>query len=568
MRRLGFLLLFLAIVFMIVYVVIPGGPRIPERGVLVVELGGEIEEEPPADPIAQLTAVGWALPTVILQLEKAAADERVVGILLHIRPLSIGFARIQELRDSIVRAREADVHVAALLDMATLNSTRELYLASAASEVYVVPGFMGPFAGIAGEYLFMGELMDKVGIEFEYERVGEYKSAPETFSEREMSAPARRMMSDLLDTLFAQIVRGIAFERELEVDSVRALVDEAPATGQAYVNAGLADGIASRLEVVEMLGGDDVEEIDLSAYVDVDPRKLGLRTGPSIALVFGDGLIVQSAPRRAFGPELISADRMGKALQEAGEDAEIRAVVLRVNSGGGSALASDDIWQQVARVREQKPVVVSLSDVAASGGYYVASAAGAVVAEPATITGSIGVYMRRANLAGLYAKLGINAEVMTRGAQSSILSSSEPLTPAQRKLTRSLVEAAYAQFLDRIAEGRGMAREEIDKVGQGRVWLGETAHALGLVDEIGGLRAAVERAKREAGIADDEDPRRVIYPGPRSLFEQVGELLRGNAGPNPFATLDLLAIPKPLLGFLALLPDEITYLPGAWITIQ
>jgi protease-4 len=176
--------------------------------------------------------------------------------------------------------------------------------------------------------------------------------------------------------------------------------------------------------------------------------------------------------------------------------------------------------------------------------------------------------MRRANLAGLYAKLGINAEVMTRGAQSSILSSSEPLTPAQRKLTRSLVEAAYAQFLDRIAEGRGMAPEEIDKVGQGRVWLGETAHALGLVDEIGGLRAAVERAKREAGIADDEDPRRVIYPGPRSLFEQVGELLRGNAGPNPFATLDLLAIPKPLLGFLALLPDEITYLPGAWITIQ
>ncbi len=565
MRRFGFLILFLAIAFVVVVVLFPGGPDIPSSGVLVVELGGEIEEEPPVDPIGQLTAEGWALPTVILQLEKAAKDDRVKGILLHIRPLSIGFARIQELRDAVVRARNADMPVAALLDMASLNATRELYLASAANDVYLVPGYMGPFAGIAGEYLFMGELMDKIGIRFEYERVGEYKSAPEMFSEREMSPPARRMMAELLDTLFAQIVRGIAHERDLEVDRVRSLADAAPATSEALVEAGLADGVASRAEVVTLLGGQASQEISLDDYVEVDPRELGLRTGPSIALVFGEGLIVQSAGRRAFGPDLFSADRISKALRDAGEDEEVRAVVLRVNSGGGSALASDAVWREVRLLRERKPVVVSLSDVAASGGYYVASAAGAVVAEPATITGSIGVYMRRASFAGLYEKLGVHAEVMTRGKYSSILASSRPLTPDQRALTRSLVQAAYVQFLDRISEGRGMSVEEIDKVGQGRVWLGETAHSLGLVDEIGGLWAAVERAKRDAGIPEDEDPLRVIFPGPRNLTEQLGDLLRGSLHPSPLDTLESLGLPGPLRGWLELLPGELTYLPGAWL---
>ena len=241
-------------------------------------------------------------------------------------------------------------------------------------------------------------------------------------------------------------------------------------------------------------------------------------------------------------------------------------MVLRVNSGGGSALASDEIWREVASLQERKPVVVSLSDVAASGGYYVASAASAVVAEPATITGSIGVYMRRVSLARLYEKLGIHAEVMTRGRLSSILVSSRPMTPEQRELTRSLVETAYAQFLERVSEGRGMSPEEIDDVGQGRVWLGETAHALGLVDEIGGLSAAVERAKREAGIPADVDPRRVIFPGPRSLAEEIGELLRGST--DPFAPLARLGIPKPLRGWLALLPEELAYLPAAWLEFR
>ena len=566
MRRWGFLILFLAIVFAVVFVVLPRGPEIPSEGVLVVELGGDLQDEPPVDPLARLMAEGWALPTLLLQLEKAAVDERVRGILLHIRPLSIGFARVQELRDAIVELREAEVPVAALLDMATLNATRELYLASAADEIYLVPGFMGPFVGIAGEFLFLGELMDRVGLDFEYERIGRYKSAPETLAEREMSPPAREMMAELLDTLFAQVVRGIALARELEVDHVRALVDEAPATPEQYLESGLADGVASRAEIVQLIGGEGVEEIELSAYVDVDPRELGLRTGPSIALVFGEGLIVQSAGRATFGAELFTADRVVAALREAGRDAEIQAVVLRVNSGGGSALASDEIWREVASLQERKPVVVSLSDVAASGGYYVASAAGAVLAEPATITGSIGVYMRRVNLGRLYEKLGIHAEVMTRGRLSSILVSSRPMTPEQRELTRSLVEAAYAQFLKRVSEGRGMSPEEVDEVGRGRVWLGETAHALGLVDEIGGLSAAVERAKRDAGIPADVDPRRVIFPGPRSLAEEIIELLRGST--DPFAPLARLGIPKPLRGWLALLPEELAYLPAAWLEFR
>ena len=347
MRRLITIALILGVAVMIGYALLRSGPRIPETNVLVLELGGRLEEAPAMDALQQLIARGPALPTLLLQLEKAAADQRIEAVLMRIRALDIGYARVQELRDAVSRLRQAGKPVIALLDLASLNATRELYLASSADKIYLVPGFLGPFAGIAGQYLHLGGFFEKLGIQVEYERVGDYKSAPEMFAAREMSEPARQTFNELLDGLFAQIVGGIAAGRGLDAARVRQLVDAAPSTAAEYTAAGLADGVADQEELLEREGLEDAEELLWDTYLQVDPRDLGLRTGPQIALIFGDGPIVQGERGRPPRRRTFAADTIAEALEEAGEEEDVRAIVLRINSGGGSALASDQLWRKM-----------------------------------------------------------------------------------------------------------------------------------------------------------------------------------------------------------------------------
>jgi protease-4 len=566
MRRLiGFLVATL-VVGLIAYALYSAAPRVPDRGVLVVELSGDLEEAPPLDAVAQVTARGLAQPTVLLQLEKAAADRRIVAVLLHIRRLELGFARIQELRDAVERVRTAGTSVVALLDVASLNATREVYLASAADRTYVTSAYLGPLAGIAAEYVHLGGLMDKLGVRFEYERIGKYKSAPELLTERTLSEPAREVANAVLDGVFAQILSGIAAGRALDVERVRELIDAPPSTARDYLEAGLADAIASRRDVLEQAGFDTAEEVKYEDYVGVDPANLGLRDGPAVALIFGSGPITQDASS-IRGPSF-TARRINEALKQAVESEDVQAIVLRINSGGGSAQASDEIWQMVRSVRERKPVVVSMADAAASGGYYIASAADAIIAEPATLTGSIGVFFARPTLGDLYDKLDVGTEVLARGPFAAINASSVPMSPEVRELTRHIVRSLYDDFLARVSAGRGLDTERIDSLGQGRVWLGETALELGLVDELGGLHAAVARAKREAGIEPEVDPRRIVFPGPRSLREQIRDLVSssiaswvGEAVRLPLATSDLYR-------WLVALDSPFAYLPEHWIEIR
>jgi protease-4 len=541
-------------------------PRVPDGAVLVLELGGEIEDAPPRDLLAQWTARGPALPTILLLLDMAAVDERVQAVLVEIEPLAVGYARLQELRDALGRVREAGKPVIAHLDATSLNATRELFLASAANKVFVDPTSLSPLAGIAGQYLHFAGLFEKLGVEWQVAKVGEYKSAAEQFSARRMSPEAREMTDALLDGLFAQIVDGIAAGRGLSSARVRELVDAAPGTAEELVAAGLADGIADRHEVLGKAGisGAPDAEVRSAEYQRVDPRTLGLRNGPAIGLIFGDGTILDERGRglsRTF-----AADETSEALDAAAEDDSIRAVVLRVNSPGGSAQASDEIWRAVRRTREKKPVVVSMGEYAASGGYYVASAANAVVSEPATLTGSIGVYLLRPSFAGVFDKLEIGAEVIARGAYAPVASSGEPYTAEQHARTEEFVKAAYGDFIDRVSTGRGLERDAVDQVGRGRVWLGSDALARKLVDELGGLRAAVERARLEAGIADEPDPARVILPAQKSTGEQVRELLRGDIRGRLLAALLPDGLPF-ALGWLPL-QGQLAYLPGDWLEIR
>jgi protease IV len=567
MRRSAIAVLVVAVVLMVGFALWAARRHVPEHSVLVLELDGDVDEAPPRDLVGQLTARGPALPTILLLLDMAAADARVDGVLVHVKALHVGYARLQELRDALGAVRKAGKRVVALVDETSLNGSRELFLASVADRVLIDPGTLAPLGGVAGQFLHLAGLFDKLGVQWEYSRVGEYKSAVEQFAARQMSPKARENADALIDGVFAQLVDGIASGRKLSGEKVRALFDRAPGTPQELVDAGLADGIAGRKEALEKGEFRDGKELTTDAYQRVDAQSLGLRKGPRIALVFGEGTIVDERGRSLS--KLFTAEETEQALDAAADDDAIKAVVFRVNSPGGETQASDRIWRAVTRVRAKKPVVVSMADAAASGGYYVASAANAVVAEPSTFTGSIGVFMLRPSFAGTLAKLDVGHETIARGTYAGMLAGDEPMTPEQRARTDSFTRAAYADFLGRVSQGRGTPTAEIDKLGGGHVWLGSEALANHLVDELGGLSAAVQRARKEAKLEQEPDPLRVILPASPSLGEQVKGLLHGEQN---FRLLQALApVDLPDLGALAWLAPssgQLAYLPSWWLELR
>lgn len=540
--------------------------HLPDHSVLVLELEGDLEEEPPRDLIAQWTARGPALPTLLLLLDMAAADGRIDGVLLHIKTLRVGYARLQELRDALAQVRAAGKRVVALVDETSLNGTRELFLASAANRVLVDPGTLAPLGGIAGQFLHLAGFFEKLGVRWEYSRVGEYKSAVEEYAARAMSPKARQMTEGLIDGVFAQLVDGVASGRGLSGERVRALFEAVPGTPAELIAAGLADEVAGRKEALEKGGLKGANEVEAATYQRVDPSALGLRRGPRIALVFGDGVIVDERGR-SF-QKLFVAEEVEKALDAAAEDDDIRAVVFRVNSPGGGTQASERVWRAVRRVREKKPIVVSMGDYAASGGYYVASAATAILAEPATFTGSIGVYMLRPSFGATLEKLEIGHETIGRGAYAGMLTGDAPMTPVQRARTDAFTQAAYTDFLARVSEGRGTPTERVDSLGRGRVWLGSEALANDLVDELGGLAAAVARARREAKLESEPDPVRVILPAPEGTLDQLKSLVRGESSHRLLQVLvpgDLAALAP--LGWLAS-AGGLAYLPPVWLELR
>ncbi|MFI5314653.1 MAG: signal peptide peptidase SppA [Myxococcota bacterium] len=540
--------------------------RLPDHSVLVLELEGDIDEAPPLDLIGQWTARGPALPTLLLLLDMAAADSRIDGVLLHIKALSVGYARLQELRDAAAQVRAAGKRVVALVDETSLNGTRELFLASVANKVLVDPGSLAPLGGLAGQFLHLQGFFEKLGVKWEYSRVGEYKSAVEEYAAREMSPKAREMTTALIDGVFAQIVDGLASGRGIRGDKVRALFESVPGTPKELIEAGLADEIAGRRDALAKAGLAGANEVEADAYQRTDASALGLRRGPKIALVFGDGTIVDERGRSL--QKLFAAEEVEQALDAAADDDAIRAVVFRVNSPGGGTQASERIWRAVRRVHAKKPIVVSMADYAASGGYYVASGANAILAEPATFTGSIGVFMMRPTFAGALEKLDVGHEMIGRGAYAGMLTGDAPMTPLQRARTDAFTQAAYADFLSRVSEGRGTPTEAIDKLGRGHVWLGSDALANGLIDELGGLSAAVARARREAKLESEPDPVRVILPAPRGPLDQLKSALRGESGLRLLQALAPVELPE--IPALAWLPSSggIAYLPPDWLELR
>jgi protease-4 len=528
--------------------------EIVKGSTLVIELGGSYVEAPGASPLARLVGDSTRPFIGLLSMfSLAERDDRLATVVLRIQPLGIGWGKADEIRAAIGRLREKGIHTAAHLEIQNFSANKELFIASAADEIFVAPGSAIPLVGMAAEYLFLGGFWEKLGVEFEVAKAGRYKSAVELFAARTMSPASREMADSLLDDTFERFVDALATGRHMTHDAVIEAIDTGAVRSQRLESLGLIDG-EMHLDLLLKRFGDEV--VSHADYSKVDPADLGFEAQSEFALIYGTGTVIQGgSDGSSFRTSpVFASDTVSQAIIEAAEDSTISAIVLRIDSPGGSALASELIWRAIDRARGMgKPVIASFSDVAASGGYYVASAADVIVADAGTLTGSIGVFALRPAIGGLLDKLEIGIDSITRGRHADFLLSSEKMSPASLARLQTSVLDTYQLFLTRVADGRGLSLEEVDAIGQGRVWTGHQAREIGLVDELGGLYTAVRRAKEAVGLAPTDDVFLVPFPKQRSLSEQLLEAFQ----------LTLIRVAGPSLDWSGHLPEPLKQI-AAW----
>lgn len=537
--------------------------RVPsEHRMLVFDLPTHIEEAPAPHLPFSLAAFRREEPTlrdVCDALSKAADDDGVQALVLHVGSVEWGWARVAELRDALREFRARGKPVYASL---AGGGEQSMLVASCADVIAMPETAILQLDGLTMSAMFLRGTYDKLGITPNFASVGEYKSAVESYTRTGFSPPAREALDALLDDHFAVLVDSLASARGLSPDSLRRLVDEGPFTAPRALHVGLLDTLLDEPELDELASrstGRRLGRVNLSRYVVGDD---GLPGDDEIALVVASGTIVPGRSRDNpwSGPEC-GSETIVSALRDARNRRSVKAIVLRVDSPGGSGQASDDIWQEVRRARERKPVVVSMSNLAASGGYYIACGADAIVADPCTITGSIGVFGGKINVLGLYQKLGLSVETTARGKNSEMLSPFRDFTPEERAQYQAQLEDFYRVFLSRVSDGREMTIERADSLGRGRIWSGLAARRLGLVDTLGGLQMAANLARTRAGLGERQG-RLEQYPRPRrsflrgfveSLMEEPGDDL-GVRSLSPVLGAWLVASRFPAGATLALLP--------------
>lgn len=465
--------------------------------------------------------------TLLRRMDEAAEDPRVRGILVDIHASPFSLAQVEELRRILQKARENRKPVVAYLDQETSNGA--YLLATGCDRVYLHPAGQLDLVGLSAELQFLRGTLDLVGIEPQFSKQAEYKSAPEQFLRYGASDAAREQTNALLDDLSAVLVQGVATGRGKTVEEVRKLVDGGPYTPQEALAAGLIDGLVYRDELEVTLQGTFPKDFNLEERYGRDVDADGWATRRAIAVVSVDGVIAsgESTPGGLLGGAATGSETVVQALEQAGKADAVKAVVLRVDSPGGSSFASDEIWRAVEQLKEEgKPVIVSMGGYAASGGYYVSAGADAIYALPSTVTGSIGVYSGKMNTERLFETLRLETEFYDRGRNASMFSSSKPFDDAQVAVLDRLTLDTYRQFKERVALGRGLSGEQVDTLARGRVWSGTAAAERGLVDAFGGFTDAVERARVAAGLREDQDFELVIFdPWARSSDGSLGARL-------------------------------------------
>ncbi len=473
------------------------------------------------------------LRSVTRALRAAAADSRIAGVFLtgSLAPqgYDTGFAALKEVREALGACRAAGKPVVAYLNFAR---TRDIYLASAANDVAFDPYGVMFLPGLASQPMFLTGALEKFGIGVQVTRVGKYKSFVEPFIRKDMSPEDRAQTQKLLDDLWSQIVGDIATSRGLEPAAVQKAVDEHGLfTAEQAKAAGLVDRIAYRDEILDELKAktgrtgakEAFKQVDLAAYAAALPESepATKSTDKTIAVAYAEGDIVEG--EGVDGQ--IGSDKFSRMLRELRLDDSVQAIVLRVDSPGGSASAAEEIQRELRLMRKTKPVIVSMGTVAASGGYWISAYGDKIYAEPTTITGSIGVFGMFFNVQKLATDLGLSFDIAKTGKFADILTISRPKTDEELALFQELVDWIYGQFIGKVSEGRHLDRAAVEEIAQGRVWSGTEAKKLGLVDEIGGLDDAVKFAAQKAQLGDNY--RLVEYPRKKELTEIVTDWLQG-----------------------------------------
>jgi len=510
-----------------------GEPTIRDNSVLTLRVAGSLPDYTPDDPFKKFFGgPDQSLTGLVSQFKKAKVDKRIKAILLDINMSGVGWGKAEELRDAITDFRSSGKPVYAFVEFG-LN--KEYYIATACDKIIVPPPGELFINGLAADVMFFRGSLDKLGIYPDIYQIGKYKSVGDMFTQKQMTDAHREYINSMLDDLYNRYVNTIAQARHKTPEEVRALIDNAPYGAVKAKEAGLVDDVLYKDDVEKqfkkLLGYKDTDQFVAVRGVDyrnVEPESLGLNTGEKIAVIYASGEIGSgSSENSPSGDQSIGSDTVAKALNDAAADKSLKAIVLRVDSPGGSGLASDIIWHAVEAANQKKPVVVSMSDVAASGGYYISASAAKIIAQPSTITGSIGVVAGKPVMRGFYDWLGISNEYVLRGKNAGMFRETEKFSDDERAKFEEWIKTTYYQdFVPKVAKGRNKDAQYIDSVAQGRVWTGGQAKERGLVDNFGGLDKAIEVAKQLAKIPADKGVERVILPYPTTFLQ---ELLSGGS---------------------------------------
>lgn len=508
------------------------GTQVRKNSVMMLDLNGTLAErsqENPLDILMKDDYKTYGLDDVLSSIRKAKENENIKGIYIQANSLSAGYASLEEIRHALKDFKESGKFIVAYGDSYTQSL---YYLSSIADKVMLNPQGMLEWRGLAATPMFFKDLLEKIGVEMQVFKVGTYKSAVEPFIATEMSPANREQVNVYLSSVWGQITGDIAESRNLSVEALNKEADRMlmfyPA--EESVKNGLVDTLIYKNDVRDYLKtlvgidkDDDMPVLGIQDMVNVKKNVPKDKSGNVIAVYYAYGEI--DGGSSASTEEGINSEKVIRDLRKLKDDENVKAVVLRVNSPGGSAYGSEQIWYAVEQLKKEKPVIVSMGDYAASGGYYIACNADTIVAEPTTLTGSIGIFGMMPNAKGLTEKLGLNFDVVKTNPYADFGNLTRPMNDGEKGLMQMYVNNGYKLFLTRCSDGRGISMEELDKIAQGRVWTGNTAKELGLVDELGGLDKALEIAVTKAGV----DAYTVMnYPKKEGFLESLMNTNPGN----------------------------------------